>query len=554
MTEAREANSRALTSGDVASRPANRIDAHVPAHGSFDKGVRSALPNTPMKPRSRSRSALRTGGSLESVAFVVALLVVAATLAACSTSDPSTSGPLATYHADNSRTGYSTDSRITTVNAASLTLQWSKRETAAISAQAIVNDGVIYWGDWNGIEHATTTDGKSLWSTSIGIARRPSACPFKQAGPIGVVSTATVGEINGAKALWVGGGNGRMYALNASTGAVIWQTQLGSAPLHVLWSSPAYFDGSIYEGVASWNDCPDINGKLVRMDAATGTIQATFTPSVPVKCVGVGIWSSVASDPSTNAIYVGTGPTYLPVRLRPNPAFLPMSKEWSDSIRTHSHSNRVGPPAATRLDLTSISGRRRCCSVEQSVAFVVSWWELRTRMASVTPSIVTIWPPDRFRHTNVENAAALNSTVCEDRNTISTSSWAGQSSPVIVAGIAVDGSTCIGTVTALDASTGSPIWQVPVGGVVQGAVTEVPGLVAVGAGPYLQVLSSASRSQPLHLPRAGRSRYRQRPRRRSFLLASTNLLRLPAQSSETRTATSEYSACREVIASDTMTL
>ena len=118
-----------------------------------------------------------------------------------------------------------------------------------------------------------------------------------------------------------------MYALDASTGAVIWQTPLGEPPLHVLWSSAAFYKGSIYEGVASWNDCPDINGSFVRVDAATGSIQATFTPSVPSKCVGVGIWSSAAVDPSTNAIYVGTGPTYLKVRPVQDRACHPMNKE-----------------------------------------------------------------------------------------------------------------------------------------------------------------------------------------------------------------------------------
>ena len=152
------------------------------------------------------------------MSVVGTLLVVAATLAACSSSSPTASGPLATYHADNARTGYSTDSGITTANAANLTQQWSKKETAAISAQAIANDGVVYWGDWNGIEHATSTGGQSLWSTSIGIAPTPSGCPYKQLGQIGVVSSATVGEINGKKALWVGGGNGSMYALGCVNG------------------------------------------------------------------------------------------------------------------------------------------------------------------------------------------------------------------------------------------------------------------------------------------------------------------------------------------------
>ncbi len=56
------------------------------------------------------------GLPLTLLAIVGTLLVVAASLAACSSSNPSASGPLATYHAENARTGYSTDSGITTAN------------------------------------------------------------------------------------------------------------------------------------------------------------------------------------------------------------------------------------------------------------------------------------------------------------------------------------------------------------------------------------------------------------------------------------------------------
>ena len=447
-----------------------------------------------MKPflvRRRAAGPYRRGVSVATLAIGGTLLLVATTLASCSSTSPSALGPLATYHADNARTGYSTDTGITSANAASLTEQWSKKETAAISAQAIVNDGVVYWGDWNGIEHATTTGGMSLWSTSIGIAPRPSACPFKQLGPIGVVSSATVGEIDGKRAVWVGGGNGSMYALDASTGAVIWQTQLGSSPLHVLWSSPSFFDGSIYEGVASWNDCPDINGSLVRLNAATGAIQATFTPSIPSTCVGVGIWSSVASDPSTDAIYVGTGPTYLKSDLskpcmspdeqgvvRLNPNTLTLESRWQLPPGQAGFDLDFG--ATPMLFSATVNGvGRELVGAENKNGF---YYVFDRNDLAAGP----VWSYQ------VETDTALKSTACEDRNTISPSAWAGQGSPVIVAGIAVNGPSCIGTITALDPASGQPMWQVPVGGVVQGAVTEVPGLLAVGAGPFLQVLSSST--------------------------------------------------------------
>jgi hypothetical protein len=90
-----------------------------------------------------------------------------------------------------------------------------------------------------------------------------------------------------------------------------------------------------------------------------------------------------------------------------------------------------------------------------------------------------------------EDSAALNSAACEDINTISTSAWAGEGAPVMVAGIATRGSSCVGTLAALNPESGQPEWIVPLQSPVLGAVTEVPGLVAVGAGSYLDLLSSA---------------------------------------------------------------
>jgi polyvinyl alcohol dehydrogenase (cytochrome) len=450
-----------------------------------------------MKPhlaRGRSAGPRRRGVPVTTSAVVGTLLLVAATLAACSSSSPSVSGPLATYHADNARTGYSTDTSITTANATGLTQQWSVKETAAISAQAIVTDGVAYWGDWNGIEHATTTTGKQLWATSIGIAPKPKACPFKL-GPIGVVSSATVGGIGGKKALWVGGGNGSLYALDATTGAVIWRTQLGDPPLHVLWSSPVFYNGSIYEGVASWNDCPVVNGGFYRVNASTGAVQTVSHLSQQASCVGPSLWSSASVDPSDNSIYVSTSNANqrsnpdntctLPdadAVLKLDASTLAQKSVWQVPLAQQvADSDFGGSPMLFSATIGGVNRQLVGAVNKNGVYYALD----RTNLAAGPEWTYTA------EDAATAQAAGLNDP-CADRNTISTSAWAGTGSPVIVAGVALNGSSCIGTVAALDAATGRPIWQVPVGGIVQGAVTEVPGLVAVGAGPFLQVLSSST--------------------------------------------------------------
>ena len=48
-------------------------------------------------------------------------------------------------------------------------------------------------------------------------------------------------------------------------------------------------------------------------------------------------------------------------------------------------------------------------------------------------------------------------------NTVSTSSWAGNGSPIMVAGVSLNasGKGCIGTMTTLDPATGHLLWQTP---------------------------------------------------------------------------------------------
>src|ERR1700722_19535516 len=180
-----------------------------------------------------------------------------------------------TYHGNVARTGYTNDTSISAQNVSQLQEGWNVSVTAPISAQPIVDDGIVYWGDWNGVMHATTTSGKALWSISLGTTPRPPSCPFTLATQ-GILSTPTIGMIGGQRVLWVGGGRAQMVALDASSGKIVWQTPLGTEPGSSIWSSPAYYKGSIYVGLASFQGCPQEFGRIVRLKAATGALQAAL--------------------------------------------------------------------------------------------------------------------------------------------------------------------------------------------------------------------------------------------------------------------------------------
>ena len=125
-------------------------------------------------------------------------------------------------------------------------------------------------------------------------------------------------------------------------------------------------------------------------------------------------------------------------------------------------------------------------------------------------------------------AAGSATDACEDVNTISSSAWAGPGSPVIVAGLAQSGSSCIGTLAALNPSTGQVAWQTPLQGEIEGAVTEVPGIVAVGAGPSVDLLSSAT-GMMLFSYRERRHPHAKASSTAHPLASSGHLRRLPAR-------------------------
>src|SRR6266581_892057 len=217
------------------------------------------------------------------------------------------SGDWTTYMADNGRSGFNPNETIITPSTApNLKLKWIHTAGGDVTAQPVEANGLVYWGSWDGYEHATKLDNTRVWSTNVGTTTDSSCSPPR----VGVASTATIGTvtINGTATSvdFVGGGNGKFYAINALTGSIIWQKTLGSPPSHFLWSSPALFNNSIYMGVSSLGDCPLVQGQLIQLDATSGSIQHAFNV-VPSGCTGGSVWSSPTIDEAAGTVYISTG-------------------------------------------------------------------------------------------------------------------------------------------------------------------------------------------------------------------------------------------------------
>src|SRR5579884_3807571 len=177
------------------------------------------------------------------------------------------SGDWSTFLFDNTRSGFNpAETTINKQTAPTLKVHWSRMVFSHISAEPVAANGMLYWGDWSGVEHASSlSDGSDVWTASLGTSTANCAPQ-----PHGVASTSTIAtEVIGGVSTpvdYVGGGaNATFYALNANTGAIIWQTQLSTQAGAYIWSSPALYNGSVYVGLASLNDCPLVRAGVFQL-------------------------------------------------------------------------------------------------------------------------------------------------------------------------------------------------------------------------------------------------------------------------------------------------
>ncbi|MEO8971097.1 MAG: PQQ-binding-like beta-propeller repeat protein [Ktedonobacteraceae bacterium] len=390
------------------------------------------------------------------------------------------SGDWPTYQFSLSRSGFnSTDIILNPSSASHLKLHWMDTTSGAISAQPVVANNVIYWGSWNdGLEHATSLKNNSLWATALGTTTdNKSHCYPTHAG---VSSTATVAIINGKSVVFVGGGNAKFYALDAATGNIRWGTRLGSSPSHFLWSSPAVFNGSVYEGVTSFGDCPIVQGQMVQLDAATGTVTHLFNV-VPTGCTGGGVSSSVAVDAARGTLYFATGNAgscgsaehYAPAIVELNASDLSLVGYWKvPASQQIGDSDFMSTPT-----LFADSNGKPVVGVANKNGIFYAFQRDALNNGPVWQDQV---------------AVGGNCPQCGS-GSISPAAW--DSSTLYVAGgkTIIRGKHCQGSLRAINPDNGVFLWQrCFTDGPILAPVAGVPGVLVVGEGAYIVVLAAAS--------------------------------------------------------------
>ena len=215
------------------------------------------------------------------------------------------------YMGGNARTNSAAgEAEFNPTSVTNLGLAWQASDVGpshGVFSQPIVSNGLVYWGSFDGYERATDTSGQPVWKTNLGTTSPPGCTDPSEAGVVSTPTITTDVPVNGAASvLYVGGGDGKLYALNAATGAVLWSTALGPNSNYFIWSSPAVLGNSVYIGLSSFGDCPLVQGQLIQLNRVTGAVEHTFN-TVPNGCTGGGVWGSPTVDAATGTIYFATG-------------------------------------------------------------------------------------------------------------------------------------------------------------------------------------------------------------------------------------------------------
>jgi fibronectin type 3 domain-containing protein len=390
-----------------------------------------------------------------------------------------------TYLQGIDRTGFTSDSGFNPTSVKNLHLAWQASDTApnnGIFPQPVVSNGLVYWGSNDGFERATSTAGNLVWQKNLGRTAPPGPCVPSDWGIASTPTITTDVPVGGASSvMYIGGGDSKLYALNAATGAVLWSYDVGGNPDTFLWDSPAVFGNSVYIGVASFGDCPLVQGQMLQINRVTGALQNTFNV-VPNGCTGGGVWSSPTVDAAAGTIYFTTG---TPSPDCPSTPGGPSMYELQASNLSLVGSWTV--PANQQIDDSDFGGTPTLFNGViggQSVPLV----------GAINKDGIFY----AFKRDAVSSGPVWQTRIATGGGDPTTGH--GPDAPAAFDGTTLyvggdNTSGCSGTVNALNPSTGAFIWKrcFTDGGFVDDAVTVTSGgVVVVGEGNNIQVVSAAT--------------------------------------------------------------
>lgn len=226
---------------------------------------------------------------------------------------------------DANESGFSRLGQINTATVHNLGLAWSLDLDGEVTLEATpleVGGAVYFTGGTGTIYAADAVSGKPLWKFDPQIWKNS---PAKQRDNFGV--NRGVAYAHGR--IFAGILDGRLIALDARTGKLIWSTDTVPADdIHTITGAPTLFDGKVIIGNAGGD--ANLRGYVTAYDQETGKqlwrfytapgspaenkgdpamerAAATWTGEFWKTGTGGEVWNGITFDPELNRIYIGTG-------------------------------------------------------------------------------------------------------------------------------------------------------------------------------------------------------------------------------------------------------
>jgi outer membrane protein assembly factor BamB len=228
----------------------------------------------------------------------------------------------------------------------SLAVRWAfpaSGARGAFRASPVVWNGRVFAGSSDGHLYALDMNtGAQLWQYPPPGA--PALLSHFTCNPSseGIGSSAVVTSVGGKDAVIFAApdpsvgttlGEGRLFALDASSGAELWKSPVAAhltgttggstSELHeqIGYSSPLVFDDHVYVGIADHCDNPIQKGRVASFRLADGSLESGFSFCATGACGdatrGGGAWSSLAGN--GDSVYVTTGNVRAGQGLEPAP-------------------------------------------------------------------------------------------------------------------------------------------------------------------------------------------------------------------------------------------
>lgn len=340
-------------------------------------------------------------------------------------------------------------------------------------ASPTVVNGRVYIGAHTGVFYALDeSTGNVIWHRFLGFV------PGKTCGARGFAATATVARdpVSHALTVYVAAADGYLYALRAATGATVWRSvvALPSSTVndYYNWGSPTVVGGRVYMGVSSQCDQPLVAGGLKAYNQSTGKLIA-FYKTNPGGTTGPSIWSSAAAPSSAASLFVttgnGAGPNQISV-IRLDPATLAQTSAWQvPASQLENDSDFGGSPTLFSAKLNGGTVPMVGACNKNGIFYALKQGDLAAG---------PVWQFD------------IGSPAAEPPECLAAAVWDG--SRLFVAGnqTVIGGTTYQGSAAALDPATGAPAWQTGLPGPVVGSPTlDGGGVLAVptynASGVYL---------------------------------------------------------------------